>query len=228
MNFEEVSCILNDLLRQSNPIAFGGSWIRRQAPRIYRFIRKHLRTATGEIDWDTITRKLDRPFQRRWVARTRIRAAYEDRNEIDLVINKYRSQLYVFIAPLNGGDKQLCDTISIALVRLAQKGNMFAREEILMLVRNTVDQWIEFDPQLRRWRGYESELPAQIEGCIRRYRYSGTFIGYLYRTLECASRGLPPPTTSLDTEILDGKKCLIDNVVQDAETGEIRLYPIGR
>lgn len=228
MNLEEVNCILNDLLSQDNPIAFNATWIFRQAPHVYRFIHKHIRTLTNEIDWDAVTRGLDRPLQKRWVSKTVVQAPYQDQNEVELVLAKYHSRLYVFLTPLNDDDKQVCDTISIALVRLAQKGNVLAREEVLTLVRNTVDQWIEFDPQLIRWRGYESELPAQIEGCIRRYRYSGTFIGYLYRTLECASRGLPPPTTSLDTEILDGKKCLIDNVVQDAETGEIRLYPIGR
>lgn len=219
---------MNNTLKACNPKTFDGSWVCRHAPHVYRFIRRYFRTVTGGIDWDIVTRRLDRPFQKRWVAKIVVQAPYQDRNEVELVLNKYCPQLYVFLAPLNDDDKQLCDTISIALVRLAQRGNELAREEILTLVQNTVDQWIEFDPQLIRWRGYESELPVQIEGCIRRYRYSGTFIGYLYRTLECASRGLPPPTTSLDTEILDGKKCLIDNVVQDAETGEIRLYPIGR
>ena len=82
------------------------------------------------------------------------------------------------------------DIISIALVRIAQKGNVIAKEEIIKLVRFTVYNWIESRPTLSSWEGYESLIPNRIEGCIRRYRYSGTFIGYLFKTLEYAGRGL--------------------------------------
>jgi hypothetical protein len=98
------------------------------------------------------------------------------------------------------------DIISIALVRIAQKGNILAEEEIIKLVRFTIDEWIESRPALSSWEGYESLIPKRIECCIRRYRYSGTFIGYLFKTLEYAGRGLRPGTTySLDDSLYTGK-----------------------
>jgi hypothetical protein len=84
------------------------------------------------------------------------------------------------------------DIISIALVRIAQKGNIIAKEEVIKLVRFTIDDWIERYPALSSWEGYESLIPKRVEGCIKRYRYSGTFIGYLFKTLEYAGRGLLP------------------------------------
>ena len=78
----------------------------------------------------------------------------------------------------------------IALVRIAQKGNVCAKEEITKLVRFTIDDWIEYRPTLSSWEGHESFIPRRVETCICRCRYSGTFIGYLLKTLEYAGRGL--------------------------------------
>lgn len=84
--------------------------------------------------------------------------------------------------------------IAIALVRIAQKGNTTAKEEIIKLVRFTVDDWIERHPRISLWNGYESLIQRRIEGCIRCYRYSGSFLGYLFKTLEYAGKGLRPIT----------------------------------
>ncbi len=74
--------------------------------------------------------------------------------------------------------------------RIAQNGNILAREEIMKLVRFIIDEWIESRPMLSSWAGHESMIEKRIETCIRCYRYSGTFIGYLLKTLEYAVRGL--------------------------------------
>jgi hypothetical protein len=92
--------------------------------------------------------------------------------------------------------------LCIALVRIAQKGNVIAKEEIIKLIRFTIYDWIERCPTLSSWEGYESLIQNRIEGCIRCYRYSGTFIGYLFKTLEYAGRGLGLGTTySLDDSL---------------------------
>ena len=48
------------------------------------------------------------------------------------------------------------DILSFALVKIAQKGNVIAKEEIIKLVRFTIDDWIERCPTLSSWEGYES------------------------------------------------------------------------
>ena len=87
---------------------------------------------------------------------------------------------------------ELRDVIGISFVRLAQHGNLLARQELMGLIKYTIDDWIERYYFLSRWRGYEDEIQKQLEACIRRYRYTGSFVNYVFRTLECAGRGIRP------------------------------------
>ena len=103
-------------------------------------------------------------------------------------------------------------------------GNVSAEDELVELLGFMVGQWIERHYILRRWRGYPSDLIGILHGCIRRYRFTGTFTGYLFKTLILAGRGLPPIRFfSLDKTILDGDRRIVENVVQDSETGEISM-----
>jgi hypothetical protein len=195
MDFECVVKIINQLIMEKRPDTFNSSWIRRYAPRVYQFIQRNVRTEVGSIDWDRVTRALDRRYQRKWMPCYRNRKTYyREKAEVGIILEKNHAKLYAFIAPANKNDEYMRDIISIALVRVAQKGNILAKEEIIKLVRFTIDEWIESRPALSSWEGYESLIPHRIEACIRCYRYSGTFIGYLFKTLEYAGRGLRQTT----------------------------------
>jgi hypothetical protein len=194
MNFSTVVTTINRLLAEKQPTEFNSSWVRRHSPRCYRFIQKHVRREYGGIDWDSITHELDRRFQRLWNPGTlRTRSLfYEDRREVETILNKHRDKMYVFIAPSDDDDKRTADVIGISFVRLAQNGNLLARQQLCELVGFTVDTWIERHETITRWRGHEVEIREQIEACIRRYRYTGSFLTYLFRTLEYAGRGVVP------------------------------------
>ncbi|HVO91568.1 MAG TPA: hypothetical protein VMT22_01955 [Terriglobales bacterium] len=198
MNLAIVIATLNQLLAQKNPGKFNSSWIRSHAPRCYRFIQLHVRREWGGIDWDRITGELDRQFQRRWHPRKRRNtpSAYEDRAEFDMIRIKYQHKLYVFVSALDTNDRRLRDIIGISFVRLAQKGNQLARREIKALVSYTVDEWVERHDAVSRWRGHEQEMQKLLDACIRRYRYTGSFLTYLFRTLEYAARGIAPARVS--------------------------------
>jgi len=201
MDFATAITILNNLLMTKQPAEFNSSWIRRHAPRCYRFIQENVRREYGGIDWDRLTYALERRFQRLWKpGRIRKRSlVYEDHGEIDAILKKYRDKMYVFIAPCNKSDKHIADVIGISFVRLAQNGNLLARQELCDLIRFTVDAWIEQHETIARWRGHEEEIQEQLEACIRRYRYTGSFLTYVFRTLEYAGRGIVPlPAYSLD------------------------------
>ena len=210
---------------KNQPNKFNSSWIRGYAPHIYRFFQKNVRRETGGIDWDRITRALNRKFQRKWIT-SRRKGVKLSRNktEVNVILRKYEEKLYTFLSPADKNDRDIRDSISIALVRLAQKGNIIAKSEIIKLVRFTIDEWIELFPRISRWKGYEDLIKKRIEGCIRCYRYSGTFIGYLFKTLEYAGRGLKPLIAySLDGPIYSGHKKRIDTISQHAETREILM-----
>lgn len=115
---------------------------------------------------------------------------YEDSGELEMIFRKHRNKMYVFIAPCSKNDVQIADKIGISFVRLAQKGNLLARRELSELMKFTVDTWIERHAVIARWRGHETEIQRQLEDCIRRYRYTGSFLTYVFRTLEYAGRGI--------------------------------------
>ncbi len=228
MHFNDVIITLDKLLVKKNPPSFNSSWILKHAPRCYRFIWRNVRTETGGIDWDRVTYALEWKYQRRWApGRSRKNPRpYENALEVEAVTRKYRDKLYVFIAPQDLIDRRIRDIISITLVRLAQNGNLLAKHEVMKLVTYTISDWLEKYYFLNRWQGYEEEVQKQLAGCIRRYRYTGSFLNYVFRTLEFAGRGIRPfYAYSLDEPVAwDTEKRKIENVIQDPETGEVRMY----
>ena len=191
MDFDSAVKSINKLLIEKRPDTFNSSWIRKHAPHVYRFIQKNVRAEIGGIDWDRVTRALDRKLQRKWTTSSSNRKrSYRKKAEVKIILQKYHEKLYAFVSPADKNDEDMCDIITIALVRIAQKGNVTAKEEIIKLVRFTVDDWIERHPKISSWNGYESLIQRRIEDCIRCYRYSGSFLGYLFKTLEYAGRGL--------------------------------------
>jgi hypothetical protein len=207
MDFDCAVNTINKLLIEKRPDTFNSSWILRHAPRVYWFIQRNVRADVSGIDWDKVTRALDRRFQRKWISSSRSRGkSYRKKAEVTYILNKYHAKLYAFITPADKNDEHMRDIICIALVRTAQKGNVLAREEIVKLVRFMIDEWIETRPTLSSWEGNESLIEKRIETCIRCFRYSGTFIGYLFKTLEYAGRGLNPGITySFDDSLYSGK-----------------------
>lgn len=228
MNFTQAINCLNNLLQDKNPISFNSSWIKKYAPRCYFFIQRNIRTETGFIDWDRVTYALEWKFQRRWAPGhwRKNRRPYRKRSEVKLILKKNKEKLYVFVSPQDILDRRVRDIISISLVRLAQNGNLSAKKELMKLLNYTVNDWLYNYYFLTRWQGYKEELERQIEACIRRYRYTGSFLHYLFKTLEYAGRGIRPfYAFSLDNPIASGvKKTFIDNVVKDQETGMAKMY----
>jgi len=224
MDFPQAIALLTAALEEQKPRRFGSTWIAYHLPRVYRFLRHHVRTDLGHLDWDAVTATLPPYLQRRWMPRRCQRRPYWNASEVHVILGKFPGKRYIFLAPLGEEDERVRDHLCIALVRLAQRGNEGARQELLELLGYTVSDWIERCACLQRWHSCSGDLPGVIDGCIRRYRYTGTFIGYLFRTLEYASRGLPPATLSLDAPILDGNRRRIESVVREEETGELMLY----
>lgn len=203
MDFETAVATLNTLLRRKQPAEFDSSWIRRNAPGCYRFIQENVRREYGGIDWDQLTYALDRRFQRLWRPRRIAKKPipYEDRAEVQTILNKYRDKMYVFIAASDKNERRIRDVIGISFVRLAQSGNLLARLQLMELLKYTIDDWIERHYLVSRWRDYEEEMQKQLDACIRRYRYTGSFFTYVFRTLEYAGRGIVRPRVySLDQD----------------------------
>ena len=200
---------------KKSPQSFHPNWIKYRCKISYKYIVDNVKDEFSQTDWDLVISQLQRYNQRLWLKKKKRKkklvVLYEDKEELDVIINKYQEKLYTFISRESKEDKIICDRISIKLVRLSQKGNILAINKISALLRYLVDYWIEFDKSFVDWRGYNELIDSHISACIRRFRYVGSFVGYLYRTLEYSGRGLIPlEKFSLDDYILDSKKRIID------------------
>lgn len=211
---------LNAVLKSKKPETFDPFWIQNHLPKFYCFLSDNLRLSKGEIDWDLVTICLDRTFQKRWrLGKAEIRASYSDEQEVNSILDKYKSKLYTVDVPLDAEDKLIRDRILTRLVRNAQQGNELARKQVVTQTNFMIYDWMENSKHMARWRGYESEMEKQIEACVRNYQYSGSFTTYLFLTFYYAARGLRQ-TQSLDAPVGKGKKRRIDYVAMEEEAEE--------
>jgi hypothetical protein len=141
---------------------------------------------------------------------------YTSQEEVDRIMVKYKDKLYLFFTRGSKKEQEICNRMIISLVRLAQKGNVSARDELVTWVTYVTSDWIDRYPQIYKWGVYSDEVNDKIIGCALRYRYTGSFLGYLFKTLEYSGRG-KPPMCSLDDKIGDTGRTRIDYVVVDNE-----------
>lgn len=225
MDLEHAVHILQSALKKEDPSSFSSSWISSRLPNIYSFIWKNVRTELGDVDWDLVTSKLEKPFQKLWhPQRVKSKNPYSNTQEVRTALGEYWDKRYVFLSAPTEVEWRQRDWIAAILARLVQRGNLSAQEEFLDLLHFMVDRWMEHRPDIKRWKGYPDDLEEILKQCIRRYRYTGSFSIYLLITLIKAGRGLPYIRwSSLDATILEGDLLRIDSVIQDPETGVIQM-----
>lgn len=227
MTFKKVIRVLNALIGREKPDTFSSSWIFYHNQSAYQFIAKNIRTKLGDIDWDKVVSSLDKKFQKllhpkRHNPKHRVINFYRNKKEVELALKIYQEKLYVFATALSLEDHFLRDTISIALVRIAQKGNKRAEEKLFFVLEPFLQLWFEKYPYLSRWRGHKEELHQKIRHCIYYYRFTGSFLGYLFQTLRYSARGLPRAYQySLDAYIPGTELQLVDTLTRDPQTGRV-------
>jgi hypothetical protein len=218
MNLEKAICYINRSINKKQPKSFDDKWIKYRCKISHQFIVDNIKTEFGEPDWDLVVSKLERCNQKIWMKgiKRAINEPYKDQLELDIILEKYKDKLYTFLAQQNKEDKNICDLIGIKLVRLSQKGNILAENKAVTLCSYVVNQWLEYDQSLFNWKGYDELIFETTKSCIRRFRYAGSFLGYLYRTIEYSGRGLVPlEKFSLDDFSIVTRKRLLENFIND-------------
>ena len=218
MNFDQAIKNINRSLSKKQPATFDDAWIKYRLKVSYKFIAENILTELGDVDWDTVVCQLDHKYQKLWrkgMKLNQVTEVYNDDVEIEMVLSKYREKLYTFLVQMNNEDKFICNLISIKLVRISQKGNSLAKQRLTALLKELVNQWID-SQKLKKWQGYNDKIEQNIERCIKRYRYSGSFNVYLFRTFEYAGRSLRPlESFSLDDFDPVTEKRRLDGLVYD-------------
>ena len=207
---------LNTLLSKNKPKTFNPLWIKTHSSSLHKYLCQNIQTGTGDVDWDLVTVNLDRTFQKRWKRYEKKITVntYENKEELNFILNKYKDKLYTLSAPQDRQDQKIQDEIMIRLVRNAQKGNVMTKEYVIESITFIIYEWIENSQYMIRWKGYADEIESKIQGCIRNYRYSGSFMNYLFRTFQYSARALRP-TYSLDDRVGNGTKRRIGYVIQE-------------
>ena len=200
---------LNQCLKQKKPKIFNPFWMRANAKDLYEYFCAFVQLPSGDIDWDFITVHLDKSFQKRWKPSVENSNSYNCQRELNEVLVAYQKELYMLYAPQNNEEKLIQDRIIIQLVRLAQKGNSLAKEKVLDCTSFVICEWMENSKCLKRWKNYSNEIPSKVESCVKNYRYSGSFMKYLYMTLYYSSKGLRI-TLSLDQSVGKSNKKRMD------------------
>lgn len=97
------------------------------------------------------------------------------------------------------------------------------------LLAFTIEDWAERYWYFSRWRHHSDQIHKHIETCMRRYRFTGSFIKYLFISLLYSARGLPATKVfSLDRPLFeDESSTWADHVVYDPVSGENKMYEPG-
>ena len=188
MDFDEAIARLTQALDKSNPVRFNRYWVSLHEPKVYKFFTRNIKTELGKSDWNRVISKLDPTLQVRWHDERIVNLLpYSDPQVVERLIIKYGGRHYVSFMYINGEeeDNDVRNRISVTLVRLAQRGNVAAEEELMI-----TGDWIYRDPQLWQWQRYPELLRGKCKYCIYHYRYTGTFLGYLYTKLKYSALSL--------------------------------------
>lgn len=225
MNFANAIKRINALLKKEKPKTFSPSWIYYRDGYVYQFIAKNVRNGVGDINWDKVIHSLDKKFQKLWYPKRhnpkhKVIKFYHDQGEVELVLKNYQPKLYVFAVALSLEDHQLRDVITIALVRIAQKGNKRAEEKLMFFLDQLIQLWFEKYPYFHCWVGRREELQVKVKHCIYYYRFTGSFLGYLFKTLEYSSRAYPK-TYSLDAYVPGTTLQVLDTLTRDPQSGRV-------
>lgn len=232
MTFRKAIKRLNISIKTEKPRSFRSSWILKYCPDVYRYITKYVRTEVGDINWDKVISSLNKRHQKLWVPpryKPQKVRAYRSKKEVDLVLKDHKDKLYIFVTALDDKDRMLRDAIAIPLVRIAQKGNLRAQEKLLFLLKQLAQQWIEYCPTFYRWRGHTDEVDFVILRCVRCYRFTGTFIGYLFKSIEYSGLGFRSfQAYSLDNYLTGTTFSMADTLTKDPQTGRVvRVADVG-
>ena len=144
MNYEQAIKNVDRSLNKKQPEMFNPQWIKNRCKVSYQFVIKNVKTELGEPDWDLVVSRLERQNQRLWMRKIKKASVvlYKGEEELNIILSTYENKLYTFLGQLDNDDKIICDWISIKLVRLSQKGNLLAKNKIIDLLENLVNQWI--------------------------------------------------------------------------------------
>lgn len=184
---EKVSMKIARLVEKHKPTTINEKWIRKHSKKSIEFIRKN------NLDWDTVTKYFDRSLQRKWNRKVKIKnhTEYFNEFEVETLLKSHKKFLYTFIIYRNLEEFNHCDRMCILLTRLAQNGNICAREKLQNSLEEIIYKWIETDPAISRWREHENSISIVLSRCVRKYRYSGSFLGYFKRSLQLQALAFP-------------------------------------
>ena len=188
-NFQTAIEELNQMLRRDQPKIVKSGYIRKNLG-LYLFFIRYFNKQDKSFDLMEIQQFIDEPFKSRLRAVKTIdkylpNEFYEDNSEMDMMLEPYAGKLYVLEIASGGKDKEIRNSICEALAKLAQKGNVNAKNKLADVAYHQVQEWT-MEPQLEQFQYRIDDVMNIVERCIYYYdpKISKSFLNYLLSTLE--------------------------------------------
>jgi len=168
-------------------------WIFSNFRADYKLLQRKIlpRDEKNNTRWDTLIDLLPKDLVK-WEKKTLLREkipdnVYNDPEETDVIINKFKDDLYTFLVINNKEiDKPKRDKITKELIILAQKGNIDALERLTDYLYFTVENWIESIPEFKLSKYAQNDIRDIIKRCIYLFKpeVKNNFYTYLFRSIQ--------------------------------------------
>lgn len=171
---------------QSTDHLISPSTLKCEARGLYRFFitSPDFRT-DGRLDWNKVLDQIPPALQSMWWHRPSLAEAlpkepYNDITEVETALARYQEQLHVFFRASTDAHRAMRNEICSALIVIAQKGNIDARDRLAELLGPTINGLS------KKWGLTDRCKLETLIRCIYMYDYrrrGGKFISYLYSSL---------------------------------------------
>ena len=200
-DFSRAMKYLKKIIKDKNPEAITSGFIGREDPNLLLYFRNNLKGGNDEINWGVVSENLGYDLRKKCHFPKRIenytpKNEYFNESEVNEIINSFRNKLYSIFETINKDDYEYRNKIYLAFIKLAQKGNVLAKEKLSDYLEILVTQWVENDEKLKTFIGHSDRLRERIEKCIYFYNTEeseATFLTYLHTSLSLEAKGIPRP-----------------------------------
>jgi|GEM_PF-3894639 len=192
ISLEDISNDIIRIFKEEKPENISPLWLTNNIKNNYKILKKFLPRENNRINYQPLLDLLPKDIVERWktsyLEDLIPKNSYNDSAETDIVINKNRDNMHLFLENIDfTKENQDIENIIIEMRGLIMKGNTDALDRLTDYLTFTVESWIEDPkkPDMKVWQYAQDILKNVIKNCIYRFdQNKGSFIAYLYLTLK--------------------------------------------
>ncbi len=192
---ESITEDLLNLLEKEKPKRWSPTYIAKTDRHIFRFVERHLVDKKGSLQWDKLVSRLPPEYQKTWTRKQYLddldlAEEYSDKEEVAEVMQKNRASLYLFYEATGKDEEGALNEVCSDFVYLIRKGNKEATAMFMLYLQPTISKWLESKALSVSLAQDPEEVKRCTERCFYLWKKDRSFLGYLFRSLQLAARGM--------------------------------------